>query len=261
MRILNNYLDDDPGAGGGGAGTGGDDGKGVADALAARPDNVPEKFWNEESKTVNHEAVLTSYTELEGKFGAFTGAPEAYAFTISDELKEKGVELKDDDPMVKAFTEMAKESNMSQAMANKLVNMFIENEFASGQAFDEAETTRVADEMKLLGDNAETRVKNLGLWATANMDAEAAKGLQDITTTAAGVKAVEALIGMTRNAAITDDDLTGTGHIDMAEIQELQFAKDENGNRKMATDPAYRKMVQDKIAQALPGDNRTIVGA
>lgn len=30
-----------------------------------RPDNVPEKFWNAETGTVNTEALLASYTELE----------------------------------------------------------------------------------------------------------------------------------------------------------------------------------------------------
>jgi hypothetical protein len=46
----------------------------------------------------------------------------------------------------------------------------------------------------------------------------------------------------------------------MAEIQKLQFELDDNNNRRMATDPAFRKMVQEKMAQALPGDNIITVG-
>ena len=49
-----------------------DNSQAVADAIT-RPDNVPEKFWNNETKAVNHDQVLESYNQLSSKFGAFTG--------------------------------------------------------------------------------------------------------------------------------------------------------------------------------------------
>lgn len=56
-----------------------------------------------------------AYNELSGKFGAFTGAPDEYAETaLSDELKEMGIEIANDDPMLQAAREFAKKSNMSQ---------------------------------------------------------------------------------------------------------------------------------------------------
>jgi len=271
MRI---YLEEASGGEGGEGGGGGGDqsnAEAVANAVSNGEANfnfaegvvgqgpTPEWFKTDKYKTVSDQAK--AYVDLESKFGAFTGAPDEYAFTISDELKEKGVELSADDPMIKSFTELAKESNMSQEIANKLVNMFIEDEFAKGQGSEEAETARIADEMKLLGDNAENRVKNIALWAAANMDPESAKGLEDLTTTAAGIKAVESLIAKSRNSEMVNHDMTGTGHVDMAEITKLQFEKDDNGNRRMATDPVFRKMVQAKLAQALPGDSRITIGA
>lgn len=36
-----------------------------APVVSDRPENVPEKFWNAETKSVNTEALLTSYAELE----------------------------------------------------------------------------------------------------------------------------------------------------------------------------------------------------
>jgi hypothetical protein len=48
--------------------------------------------------------------------------------------------------------------------------------------------------------------------------------------------------------------------ISQSELHALQFAKDEHGNRKMATDPEYRKMVQQKFAEAMPGENTITVG-
>ena len=98
----------------------------VADAIE-RPEKVPEKFWNNDTKTTNNDAVLESYNQLSSKFGAFTGAPEAYEFALSEQLTEAGITLDGESPLIANFTEMAKEANMSSEMANKLVNMFVES--------------------------------------------------------------------------------------------------------------------------------------
>lgn len=231
----------------------------VADAIV-RPENVPEKFWNADTKTVNNDAVLESYNQLSTKFGAFTGAPEAYEFALSEQLTEKGIELDSESPLIANFTELAKEANMSSEMANKLVNMFVESQHADGLAGESAEEARVTEQMALLGDNATQRVNNINNWAQANLTPEQVEGLADATTTAAGVQAVEALIAKSRNAPMQTGDITPASPVDMAEIEKLQFALDDNGNRKMAVDPVYRKMVQNKLAQALPGENIITVG-
>ncbi len=265
------HMNDDGGEGGGGGGEGGQsDADAVAVAAAESgpswsyaegvggEGDAPEWFNGEKYKSVSDQAK--GYSELAQKFGSFTGAPEAYEFALSDELKEKGVELDKENPLVAQFTEMAKEANMSQDMANKLVNMFVESEFAAGADSEEAEDARIAQEMKALGDNAETRVKNINSWANANFDAEMVAHIEEATSTAGGVKAVEALIAKTRNASLVNDDVKETSAADLEEIKKLQFEKDDNGNRRMATDPAFRKMVQGKLAEAFPGENRTQVG-
>jgi hypothetical protein len=231
----------------------------VADAIE-RPEHVPEKFWDNETKSVKNDDVLKSYNELSGKFGAFTGAPEAYEFALSEQLTEKGINLDGDNPLVAQFTEMAKEANMSQDMANQLVNMFVENQYAESLGFEEAENTRIAEQMKELGDNAEQRINNIKQWATANLNEAERDGLMDATLSAAGVRAVEALIAKSRNAPMVNEDTAQANQISKAELDALQFAKDENGNRKMAVDPEYRKMVHEKYAQAYPGENVITVG-
>ncbi len=231
----------------------------VADAIV-KPENVPEKFWDNDTKAVKHDQVLESYSQLEKQFGSFTGAPEAYEFALSEQLTEKGIELDGESPLIASFTEMAKESNMSQDMANKLVNMFVESQHADSLAGDDAETARVTEQMGLLGENAQQRVDNISNWAQANLTPEQVEGLADATTTAAGVQAVEALIAKSRNAPMQTGDANPASAVDMAEIHKLQFALDENNNRKMAVDPVYRKMVQEKMAQASPGENIITVG-
>jgi hypothetical protein len=236
-----------------------DNSQAVADAIE-RPENVPEKFWNNDTKAVNNDAVLESYNQLSSKFGAFTGAPESYEFALNEQLTEAGVELSSDDPLIATFTEMAKDSNMSQDMANQLVNMYVESQYADGIAGGEAETARVAEEMGKLGDNAQQRVSNIDNWARANLTPEQAEGLQDAATTAAGVQAIEALIAKSKNAPMQTGDVNPASAVSRQELESLQFAKDENGNRKMQTDPAYAKMVRQKFAEAMPGENIITVG-
>ena len=72
--------------------------------------------------------------------------------------------------------------------------------------------------------------------------------------------AIEALIAKSRNASVVNQDAVPVNAISQSELHALQFAKDEHGNRKMATDPEYRKMVQQKFAEAMPGENTITVG-
>lgn len=240
-------------------GDGVDNSQAVADAIE-RPEHVPEKFWNDETKTTNHDDVLKSYNELSGKFGSFTGAPEAYEFKLNDDLTERGLNLDMDNPLISTFQEKALAAGMNQDMANEMVNMFVENQLADSILAQESETARVADEMGKLGDNAQQRVSNIENWAQANLNEEERDGLIEMATTAGAVKAIEGLIAKSRNAPMQNTDMSGAGQVDMAELQKLQFAKDDHGNRKMATDPAYAKMVRAKMAQAFPGENIITVG-
>lgn len=46
-------------------------------AKTARPDNVPEKFWNAETASVNMEALMTSYTAAEQRIHELSQQPAA----------------------------------------------------------------------------------------------------------------------------------------------------------------------------------------
>jgi hypothetical protein len=236
-----------------------DNSQAVADAIN-RPENVPEKFWNNDTKSVNNDQVLESYNQLSSKFGAFTGAPEAYEFKLSDDLTANGVELSADDPLIASFSEFAKEKGINQEAANSLVNMFVEHQYAQGQVSQEDETTRIAEQMGLLGDNAQQRVDNIGNWARANLTPEQVEGLSDAATTAAGVQAIEALIAKSKNSSVQPSEGNNVNQTSMADLQALQFAKDEHGNRKMSSDPEYARMVRQKMADAYPGENIITVG-
>lgn len=236
-------------------------GNSPAEEVVSRPDHVPEKFWDPETNSVRVDAALKSYSELEKRFGGFTGAPEKYDFSISDELKEKGVELDPENPLIQQFTEIAKEANMSPDLANKLVNMYLEGDYATSQSYEQAEAERVKQEIAALGKDGPRRLESIEKWASANLDPEIAEGLKEAAITSGAVKAIEALIQKTRNAPIASNDGPGPASITAAEIQQLQFAKDEHGNRRMQTDREYRKMVEAKMREFYgDGEHRITVG-
>jgi len=106
----------------------------------------------------------------------------------------------------------------------------------------------IKEEMKSLGPNAEKRIDGINAWANANLDAETIAGLQEATTTAAGVKAIEVLISKTRNAPVAAESAQPAPSVSESEVREMQFAKDDNGMRKIQTDPAFRAEYERKKA-------------
>jgi hypothetical protein len=198
-----------------------------------------------------------SYGELQSKFGSFTGAPETYEAVLSEELTEAGVELVADDPMLEKAFELGKELNMSQEGMSKLINMYAEIQLAENKAYEEQR----AENMKLLGANASSRIDGINKWIDANLDNETAEGLRGIATTAEGIKAIEQLISKTKSAPVAPQDSTPVPSVTPQEVQAMQFAKDEHGNRKINTDPEFKKEYQRK-RDALYGtqEHRQMIG-
>lgn len=198
-----------------------------------------------------------SYSELQSKFGSFTGAPEEYEALISEELTEAGVELVADDPMLEKAFELGKELNMSQEGMSKLINMYAEIQLAENKAYEEQR----AENMKQLGNNAAARIEGINKWIDANLDNETAQGLRGIATTADGIKAIEQLISKTKSAPVAPQDSTPVPSVTSQEVQAMQFAKDEHGNRKINTDPEFKKEYQRK-RDALYGtqEHRQMIG-
>ena len=225
--------------------------------LTERPENVPEKFWDSENSVVKHDDVLKSYTELEGRFGSFTGAPDEYAVGISDELKEAGVDLDSDDPMVEEAIKFAKESGMNQDGFNNMVNLYATMELAKHKAESDAMTEDIAS----LGDNADRRLNNLSQWASKNLPDDLLEGFKDAAVSADSVKALEQLVSMTRSAPVQVNDAQSSPGVSREEVHKMQFEKDEHGNRRIATDPAFAAEFRKKQS-ALYGDedHRVVVG-
>lgn len=197
---------------------------------------VTEGKSQEESITEQAKA----YNELSSKFGAFTGAPENYEVAFSDELKEAGIELNNEDPLVKAATEFAKKSGMNQDGFNEMLNLVGMQKLADAKAMQEVDDQFATDQMKALGPDAESRITNITEWANKHLDAEDIKGLEAMTSTAESVKAIERLISMTRGASVDIDNSQSNSGASAEEVKTMQFEKDSHGNRRINSDPAFK---------------------
>jgi hypothetical protein len=249
-----------------------DDAKAVAEAVNADVPNeaewmfaegvagegeIPEWFKSNKYKTVAEQAK--AYKELESKFGSFTGSPEEFEpAELSEELKEMGIEINQDDPLVEKALAFAKETNMNQEGFNQMINLYAETVAAENMAIEAIKD----EQMKALGNSAESRINNLNAWANANLSEDMIPGFQSLGQTADGIKTLERLVAMTRSAPLSNDSAepAPTGAT-AEEVREMQFALDDNGNRKIAVDPEYRKRYE-KLRDRVYGveDHRVTIG-
>lgn len=230
---------------GGGAGGGSDGNDGNNDGGDGDPSpwsyadgvtgsgEAPEWYKADKYKSVADQAA--AYTDLEKKFGGFTGAPEGdYEVTMPE-----GVEgdLTTDDPLLKGFIDLARESNMSQDTFTKVLHNYIQNEH------DSLATDKAA-EMEALGRDANTRLQNLADWGQKHLSAEAYEEMRAQASTANGVKFIEEMIAKTRESAMPKDtDTKSNSGMTAESLKDMRYAKTDEGELKINVDPAYKKKV------------------
>ncbi len=195
------------------------------------------------------ELQAKSYAELNTKFGSFTGAPEGdYEVAISEELAAEGIELDSDNELLKGVSELAKELNMSQEGFNKLVDLYLKNDLATMQAIDD----RRGQEIQALGSNAGQRINAINAYISKNFDASTVEAIQMMATSSESIKALEALIQRGQSAPIAPE-APAAPSVSESDVKAMQFELDANGNRRINTDPAFKKQYLEKMA-LLHGD-------
>jgi len=224
----------------------------------SRLDFVLDKYRTEgRSEQESLELQAKSYTELQSKFGSFTGPPDEYTLGVSEEMAEHGIEFESDDPMIEGFSQIAKDGGMNQEMFGKVLEHYAVVQLGKQQA----DVDYKASEMESLGDKAAQRINNIKDWASANMSEDMMEGLNDMTTSAASIQAVERLISMTSNNSITTNETRAAGAVSVEEVQAMQFEEDRHGNRRIATDKEFRARYEKAKNLAYgSGDHNIIVG-
>jgi hypothetical protein len=205
------------GAGGGasppgaspGASAGGEGGGGAAPSFLlpaeARPEWLPETFYDAPGKAIRVDALAKSYGELHGKLGqraevmreqllaelrqGVPAKPEDYKVTVPTQGLPEGfqpIDPPETDPMLAAMRTVAHEAGLKPAQFQKMTDAFY-----AWQASQMIDTT---GEIKKIGDGAEARIGSVKAFLDKTLGADA-QGLMLMTMTAPSFLALEKLVG------------------------------------------------------------------
>jgi|TARA_R110000765_G_scaffold35457_2_gene79837 hypothetical protein len=239
---------------------------GEADPSTGRPSNLPEKYWNNETKTINAPAMLERHNTLESKLGSFAGAPDEY--TIPDTMFPEGSGMESDETLVEQFSEIAKKHNMSQELYEELMTLQVGSQLAGLQNQTTPEDQRVAEIAKL-GDDGE---RQIGVMTTAfensiselpAADKEALlQGYRDAVVSASTAKFVQHLMGAAKTVNLPNFNTPAGPGMSRDELDSMNGKLDEkSGKRLVETDPAYRKQVDQAFKDYYgAGPNRQVIG-
>lgn len=202
--------------------------------------DAPEWFKADKYKTMLDQAK--AYTDLEGRFGAFTGAPKDGEYKINPP-EGVTIEFQEDHPLFTEFNKWAAEKQFSQEGYDGLIDILARYELSMLPDMGQIK--------QQLGDNADSRIATMNQWAQANLSAEEFKAYKEAQTQANAASvftAFEAMMKKTRQIATPKpgDDVPGAVPGGLAEINKMQEARDENGKRRYVEDPAYRAEVEKK---------------
>ena len=177
---------------------------------------------------------------ISSKLGGFEGAPESY------ELGE-GVEA---NAVTDALSQWGLENSLSNEGLNSVLNVLSEAETAQANAYRESQ-------VEALGKDADTRIKNATDWVKANLGEEAVEGVNSMWVGAKGIEAIEKMMKLSQGTAPAEQP--ANTFADAEKLKAMRFAKDEYGNRRMSSDPAYRDMVLKAEAAMKDGNTGYVV--
>jgi hypothetical protein len=195
---------------------------------------APEWFKGDKYKTVSDQAK--AYTELESRFGAFTGAPKDGKYEI------EGMDF-EESPLLKLTAEWGAENQLSTDGLKSLI------EKVNGLAQEQIEQDSIAAR-EALGENADKRLNDLSEWGKNNLSPEEFEQFQGLAQNAGQVEVLEKILAKTKNSKLVDTSATPTTQADTeGELKKMQLATNERGQRLMEVDPAYRAKVTKKMQE------------
>ena len=201
----------------------------VTDQATEQPQVEPELILG---KFKTNEDVIKSYSELEKRFGGFTGAPEAY------DLPE---EVDTDDTFVKTLSEIGIKNNMSQGTFHEVLEL--------GEALLTAQDDlRMEREMEALGPEAEQRLANIDGFMKNNLG-ERYEEFKDSIKEAKTVELIETLIKASAPSRLPTDGGVAVGVPTQGDVERMMMEKDENGKVIYHHSKSRQREVENAIAR------------
>jgi hypothetical protein len=199
-----------------------------------RPDWLPTNY-----KKVSD--VAKSYSELEKKLGAFTGAPEEY--NLGD------LELDEDQLIVQEMKAVGKELNMSEAGLKKFLGRI-------ASATETIENANLEDQIKKLGKDGERELKQFQNFTKDHLKPEEHEFVKGWVRTAEDLKMFNRLMANTTMSAVPTSQAMAmaNSHETVAEVRK-ELMNPEN-LKKYETDRNYNSNYSKRLAQAVARENR-----
>ncbi len=227
----------------------------------ARPDWLPEKFWDKTKNEANYQNLATSYAELERRHFMRTDdlrkelttevtngllkdrpeSPDQYLLEPPKNFLPEGLkfEANKDDPLFKTFLDIAHKRGMSQDEVSTVIGAYLES-----MALQQ---TDPAQEIKSLGQNARERIEQTRLWSQANIPKEMFGFVgQQIAKTAEGIKFLEWVMQAAGEPRQGDLSIGGTsqGNGQLTAEQLTQMQADPRYYDPNKRDPAFVKRIE-----------------
>ena len=205
-------------------------------AAPTSPEYISEKFWDTDRNEIKVEELGASYNALEKKLGMRTDelskqirtdieqerksvVPEEYKIVIPEVPEHINIEVNKDQELLKEWSAICRENNLSQEMFNRGVNAFVNNEIAG--------LPDTQEEMAKLGDNANSRVEAADLWSKKYLTPESYEVAAKMASTAEGVKALEEIMNLTKTQPLPNSNTVVDAELDETDL------------RSMMNDPRY----------------------
>lgn len=198
--------------------------------------DTPEWYKADKYKSVAEQAK--AYTELEKKFGGFTGAPK------DGYTGPEGIES--DDALLQELTEFASKTNMSQEAFGEAWELLNAQSSA-------VETVSREQEIAKLGDNAGQRIKQVEGFLKNNLDSDDYEQVMNLVTDARSIELVEALVKATSPVKLPIDGGESPTGMTWADIETEMFKKADGGQLLRSVDINHEKKIQ-KMMQDFGGN-------
>lgn len=186
-------------------GEGGDGGNGGVDQAPARPDYIPESFWDAEKgfKSDDFNALVAFKAEHDANLAQVPDSADKYEVKLPQDFKlPDGFKLPEgqeaiidaDDPRVAAAREYAHANKFSQAQFEGLIALGAQADIAEMSRL----STAVEEQRTQLGSKAQERINAVTTWLGAKLGGELADALVPLMYTSKSVQAFEALMRLNR---------------------------------------------------------------
>jgi hypothetical protein len=128
-------------------------------AVADRPENIPENFWNAKSGEVETDKLAQAYVDLRAKMDSGKRkAPKDGKYDFSAYPDIMGED--DDDELLGSFTAVLKDEGISQDGAEKLLTLWQE----TNGLIDEGAVKNHVEQKALLGRNGDKIIESTEKW-------------------------------------------------------------------------------------------------